>query len=271
MKKLVEQYVELPRKIRKPLWRLWHNLIIKFDGKKIENTFLNYGYSGDENEFKHFSLNKKDEKFKYSIQLYAHTARHHSFENTDVLEVGSGRGGGASFLSRYFKPNSYTAMDINAKTVKFCNNYHKVKGLKFIQGEAEKLPFENEKFDAVVNVESARCYGNIPQFFSEVKRVLKPGGKFLFADMIKPEDYAQIIKDMENAGFKTIEIKDILPNVVQALKYDSEQRSNSIDSNVPKFLRKSFYEFAGVEGSGRFDAFATNKFGYWSITLEKPV
>ncbi|MBN2892691.1 MAG: class I SAM-dependent methyltransferase [Bacteroidales bacterium] len=270
MKKIVEKYVELPRNIRKPLWRIWHNLMIKFDRKSPEETFLNYGYAGEDSEFSHFELNKKDAKFKYSIQLYAHTARHHDFSNTDVLEVGSGRGGGASFLARYFKPNSYTAMDINARTVKFCNSFHKAEGLRFVQGEAEKLPFENEKFHAVVNVESARCYGNIPKFFSEVKRVLKPGGKFLLADMIKPADYDAFLVDLEKTGFKVIEIKNILPNVVQALRLDSEQRANAIDNKVPKFLRTSFYEFAGVEGSGRFDAFATNKFGYWSITLEKP-
>ncbi|MCK5536246.1 MAG: class I SAM-dependent methyltransferase [Bacteroidales bacterium] len=270
MRKIVEKYVELPTKIRKPLWRLWHNLIIGFDKEKKE-AFLNYGYAGEQDEFEHFELNKDDSKFKYSIQLYAHVARHHGFKGTDVLEVGSGRGGGASFLTRYFKPNSYTAMDINERTIEFCNSHHDADGLKFIRGEAEKLPFENEQFHAVVNVESARCYTDIPKFFDEVKRVLKPGGKFLFADMIKPDDFETIITDLKKTGLRIIETKNILPNVVEALKQDSEQRMNAINANVPKILRKSFYEFAGVEGTGRFNSFDSNKIGYWSVTLEKPL
>jgi ubiquinone/menaquinone biosynthesis C-methylase UbiE len=270
MKTIVEKYVELPNKIRKPLWKLWHKLIIKFD---IENkeVFLNYGYEGHAEEFNHFELEHKDLRDKYSIQLYAHVARHHDFKGTDVLEVGSGRGGGASFLSRYFKPNSYTAMDINPRTIEFCNDYHATHGLKFIQGEAEKLPFEENKFDAVVNVESARCYTDIPKFFEEVKRVLKPGGKFLFADMIRPHHFEKIMNDLKRTGFIIVETRDILPNVVEALKQDTLQRKSAINSQVPKFLRKSFYEFAGVEGTGRFKAFDSREIGYWSVTLEKPL
>jgi len=246
MKKLIVNYVELPKKIKKPLWRLWHNMIIKFDRKNTDNPeiFLNYGYS-NEGEFDYFQLKEEDKADKYSIQLYAHASRHHKFEGTDVLEVGSGRGGGAYFLSRYFKPKSYVALDINQKTVDFCNKTLKADGLSFVQGEAEKLPFEDESFDAVVNVESARCYGDIPKFFSEVKRVLKPGGKFCFIDMIKPEDYDQLVEDLKATGMKIIETKNVLPNVVEALKKDTAQRKRKINSSVPKPLQTSFHEFAG--------------------------
>jgi len=268
MRKIVEKYVEMPRPIRKTLWRIWHNLILNYDKDKTV-VFLNYGYAGHDDEFKHFKLNPQDEYFKYPIQLYAHVARNHSFPGSHVLEVGSGRGGGASFLTRYFKPETYTAIDINSNTIKFCNKRHKVDGLKFIHGEAENLPFANESFDAVVNVESARCYGNIPKFFSEVKRVLKPGGKFLFADMIKPNDVEQINRQLAETGFTVVEKKDILPNVVNSLKLDSEARKKEIDSRLPKFMRKAFYEFAGVDGSNRFKAFETREIGYWSYTLQK--
>ncbi len=269
MKKIVEKYVEMPRPIRKMLWRIWHNLILNYDKDK-NVVFLNYGYAGHENEFAHFKLQPHDEYYKYAIQLYAHVARNHSFPGSHVLEVGSGRGGGASFLTRYFQPKSYTAIDINTKTIEFCNKYHKVDGLKFVCGEAENLPFDDEHFDAVVNVESARCYGNIPKFFSEVKRVLKPGGKFLFADMIKPQDVDHINKHLAESGFLFVEKQDILPNVVNSLRLDSEARKKEIDTRLPKFLRKAFYEFAGVDGSNRFKAFESKEIGYWSYTLQKP-
>lgn len=269
MKSIVENFVELPRSLRKPLWRVWHNMILGFDKDRTE-IFLNYGYAGTAEEFDYFQLEEKDVKDKFGIQLYAHVTRHHHFPGTDVLEVGSGRGGGAYFLSRYLKPNSYTALDINANTVAFCNQNLKASGLKFVQGDAENLPFHNHTFDAVVNVESARCYGNIPKFMSEVKRVLKPGGRFLFTDMIKPADYDKIKGHLDDAGFECIEIKNILPNVVESLRQDSKQRKDVIDKRVPKMFRKAFYEFAGVEGSGRFKAFDTQIFGYWSFSLVKP-
>lgn len=268
MNNYVEKYCELPKSVRKPLWRVWHNLITSLDKKK-EATFLNYGYASENGEFDKLTLLPEDEMNRYSIQLYHHVARNHEFKGSNILEVGSGRGGGASFLSRYLKPKSYTAVDIASKTIAFCQKHHKVDGLSFIRAEAEKLPFEAGAFDAVVNVESARCYPNIGRFFSEVHRVLKPEGKFLYADMIKKEDVDEINQKLDNAGFKVTEVKNIRPNVVKALQLDSVNRKSTIDAQVPKIFRKSFYEFAGVEGSERFNSFFNSSMGYWSYTLEK--
>lgn len=265
MKKIVEKYVELPKAIRKPMWRIWHWLIRKVDGNGAA-TFLNYGYAAS-GEFDHLSLTGESEYHRYAIQLYCHTTRNHHFPGTHVLEVGCGRGGGAAFLAQTFKPESYIGLDLNSGTTAFCNNRHQVSGLKFVTGDAENLPFANSLFDAVVNVESARCYPDMGRFFSEVHRVLKPGGKFLFADMIKPSDLEEVENRLAAAGFEVLDKKDIRPNVVAALQADSKNRKAEIDRKVPAFLRSSFYEFAGVEGSNRFKVFDTGEMGYWSFTL----
>ena len=36
--------------------------------------------------------------------------------------------------------------------------------------------------DVVLNVESSHCYGSMPRFLAEVRRVLEPRGYFLHAD-----------------------------------------------------------------------------------------
>ena len=46
------------------------------------------------------------------------------------------------------------------------------------QGSAEKLPYENEKFNLVTAVETIYFWPNIQSCFKEVYRVLKSGGKF---------------------------------------------------------------------------------------------
>ncbi len=268
MSKIIEKYADMPKPIRMPLWKFWHFLITKLD-KQTTTVFMNYGYASDNGEFKACDLKPEDKPDRYSIQLYHHVTRHFNFKEKVVLEVGSGRGGGASFLSRYFKPKSYTGLDISRKTTEFCNTRHKVDGLKFVKGEAEKLPFEDSSFDALINVESARCYGSIPRFFSEAYRVLKPGGKFLFADMIKPKDIELIDKQLEEAGFKLVEKDNIRENVIKALILDTDYRKEHIQQKAPKFLHKLFYQFAGVEGSETFDAFEKNRIDYWSYTLTK--
>src|SRR5437016_14665802 len=82
----------------------------------------------------------------------------------DVLEVGCGRGGGASYIMRYLKPKSMTGVDIAEKAIAFCKRYHTVEGLSFRYGDAESLPFDNNTFDVIVNIESSQCYGSIPRF-----------------------------------------------------------------------------------------------------------
>jgi len=268
MKKLVVEYCELPSGIKKPLWRFWHNLMLKLDKDKSD-LFMNYGYASKNGEFEHLKLKPEDEHNRYFIQLYYFVTRNHSFENSRVLEVGSGRGGGAAFLTKYKKPNEYVAMDISENTINFCNKHIKVPGLRFVTGEAEKIPFKEIEFDAVVNVESARCYNNIPKFFSEVHRVLKADGRFLFADMIKKEDVAGMKKMLTDAGFVILDETDIRENVVLALQHNSERNQMAINKKVPKFLRASFYEFAGVQGTDRYNQFHSTNMNYWSFTLKK--
>ncbi len=268
MRKIVEKYVELPKSIRKPMWRFWHWLIRKMDVSG-STTFLNYGYSGENGEFDHLTLKGEHEYHRYAVQLYCHATRNQVFSDSNILEVGCGRGGGAAFLAETFKPASYIGLDLNSGTTAFCNKRYNVAGLGFITGDAQDLPFENEKFDGVVNVESARCYPDMVQFFKEVFRVLKKNGKFHFADMIKPADLETIESNLQDVGFKILDKKDIRTNVVSALLKDSANRKAEIDKNTPGFLREAFYEFAGVEHSNRFKIFKTGEMGYWSFTLAK--
>ena len=60
MNKIVEKYAELPKPIRRPLWRLWHNMITSFD-KQRSTVFMNYGYASENGEFDNLKLERKDE------------------------------------------------------------------------------------------------------------------------------------------------------------------------------------------------------------------
>jgi ubiquinone/menaquinone biosynthesis C-methylase UbiE len=139
----------------------------------------------------------------------------------------------------------------------------------FKKGFAEKLEFPDQSFDSVVNVESARCYADIQGFFKEVHRVLRPGGNFLFADMVVKGEIDEIREKINRSGLKIVEEKNISQNVVKALDLDHNRRNKMVNSFVPKFLRKSFLQFAGAKGSERYDSFATGRIEYWSFLLSK--
>lgn len=269
MTKIVEKFAELPKPLRKPLWKWWHNKMNKYDSGNIAN-FMNYGFEYL-NEDACIQLKDQDENNRYCIQLYDHVVNKVDLKAKDVLEVGAGRGGGASYITRYYEPNSYIGMDISKSSIDFCNNHYKnIEGLTFVCGNAEKLPFDANLFDFVVNVESARCYNNQVAFFNEVFRVLKPAGKLLLADMIYPAEKDNLRSIIKQSGFNILQETNISQNVVVGLEKDSERRETLIDAKIPKFLRKSFKTFAGAIGTSRYNNFATGVFEYLSFVLEKP-
>ncbi len=267
MSSIPDLYAELPRPIRKPLWQIWHKVMIKYD-QDVTANFMNYGYqslNGDP----YLELLDKDENDRYCIQLYDHVVNRAELSGKEVLEVGSGRGGGASYISRYYKPKSYTGLDISASITDFCNDYYDVEGLSFKKGIAEKLPFHPGSFDAVVNVESSRCYASLTTFFNQVYRVLREDGKFLFADMIRPRDVEDVRRKLSECGFRIVHETEITANVVEALNRDSYRRETLIENKVPGFLIDSFKKFAGTRGTDRYLSFTNGTFDYRSFVLEK--
>ena len=104
-------------------------------------------------------------------------------------------------------------------------------------------------------------------FFKEVKRVLRPGGQFRFADMVENHEVDEIKEKLMQAGFKIEKETDITDNVVKALDRDSQRREELINKKVPGFLRSSFLQFAGAQGTERYSAFKNRKFHYYTFIL----
>jgi ubiquinone/menaquinone biosynthesis C-methylase UbiE len=267
---ITEKYAELPKGLRIPLWRFFHRFINSRD-RKHRIRFMNYGYIDEELAKFPINLEEEDAVERFSTNMYHQTISEVNLEGKDVLEVGCGRGGGANYISRYMKPKTYIGLDLNQKVVKACNKKFNNPGLSFVQGCADDLPFNDQEFDAIVNVESSRCYPDVPGFLQEVYRVLRPGGYLLFSDMRYKEDYLVLQKQFTEAGFKILVEKDILSNVIQALDKDNERKKEWIKQrSKSKFLQKTFEEFAGTIGTQRYQLFKDGKMGYWHYVLQKP-
>ena len=127
--------------------------------------FLNYGY--EEDPPMALPLAASDEPNRFFIQQYHRTATQADLSGKRVLEVGCGHGGGASYLMRTLHPASYTGLDLNPAAIALCRRTHHLGGLDFVRGDAENLPFADQFFDAVINVESSHCYPRFPRFLSE--------------------------------------------------------------------------------------------------------
>jgi len=234
--------------------------------RRGDTTFMNYGYAHLDTGGQPLPGDHGDDS--YSVRLYHRVASARDLTGLDVLEVGSGRGGGAAFVMRHLGPASMTGMDFAATAIRFCRRRHRVDGLKFEQGDAEHLPFADRSFDAVINVESSHCYPSFENFLREVDRVLRPGGHFLFADL----RHRQGVSTMRAALAERFEIVDeesITANVFRALELDSDRRRRMIETRAPRLLHRALGNFSSVRGSATFSEFASGNFQYWRFVLRK--
>lgn len=232
-------------------------------------TFMNYGYAPTKGDLP-LSLNAEDESDRYFIELYYRVAGAIDLIGCEVMEVGSGRGGGASFVARYLYPTRMVGVDISDNAVALCRARHAVDTLTFEQGDAEHLPFEDASFDVVINIESSHCYGSVSDFFAEVFRVLRPGGHFLFADFRSSHDVDALHKQLCDVGFLTREEVDITPQVCEALDVDSEHKRDLIRSATNNKIVPSLEQLAGLKGSRMFENLHNGTWCYVRFVLQKP-
>lgn len=197
-------------------------------------VFLNFGY--EEDPPMSLPLAASDEPNRYCIQLYHRTATQADLGGRRVLEVGCGHGGGASYLTRTLHPASYTGLDLNQTGIAFCRKRHTVPGLDFVHGDAQDLPFPDESFDAVVNIESSANYASLSRFFSEVARVLRPDGHFLYAAVYGSQGIADWEAALAGAPLRTVSQRVINAEVIRGIEKTSPQWLDLANRHAPPLL-----------------------------------
>ena len=254
-----------PPSIRSRMWKALYQKMANSESDS-EFRFMNYGFI-DECPIK---LEESDEPDRMFIQLYHMNVRDIELFDKDVLEIGSGRGGGASWIAKSMNPKSLVAIDYSGHAIKLCKDwYAEQENLTFIEGNAEKIPLESESFDIVYNVESSHCYANVPAFLKEASRVLKPGGFFCWTDIRDRETMSEMEKQFLDSGFKIESKEEITDNVVAALRKIEKGRRKQIQDKAPTFLRKSFETFGGVPVTPVFESFNNGKLNYFRYLLSK--
>jgi len=99
----------------------------------------------------------------------------------DLLDVGCGTGPMIELLASEFPGRRYTGLDLTPRMIEVANAKD-IGNARFVVGDAENLPFDDESFDAVICANSFHHYPNPQAFFDGVARVLRPGGKLVLRD-----------------------------------------------------------------------------------------
>lgn len=104
-----------------------------------------------------------------------------------VLEIASGSGGPALYLAEKFHCR-ITGLDINEEGIKTANQHALESGITNASFQLvdvdQRLPFDDETFDAVMCTDSMNHFRNRLEYFREWQRVLKIGKRAVFTDPV---------------------------------------------------------------------------------------
>jgi len=98
--------------------------------------------------------------------------------NLNVLDVGFGNGVLLNTLANKY-PNNYYGIDISKDMVKLASKINKNHKIELKLGNIKDIPFDDNLFDVIYTSNTVYFWQDTKKAISEVKRVLKPNGKFI--------------------------------------------------------------------------------------------
>ncbi|MEM7184622.1 MAG: methyltransferase domain-containing protein [Spirochaetota bacterium] len=156
--------------------------------------------------------------------------------NGKVIDIGAGYGGSARFLAK--SGYSVSCLNISEEQNIRNRNYNSEQGLdskiEVIDGSFEDLPFRDTSFDIAWSQDAILHSGDREKVLTEVYRVLKSGGEFIFTDPMQSpnasKEHLQAVLDRihldsmgsydyyekiaEKIGFEKLTVIDLSQNLV---------------------------------------------------------
>jgi fatty-acid O-methyltransferase len=261
----------LPQHMKRRAMVSWYDMLARIDTKG-ELLFFNHGYATPGETAHTIELVPELEQHRYAIQLYNLLAHTQDWKDKDGLEVSCGLGGGMMFVDSQYGPRSMTGLDISTSSIDACRRRYMSKKLHFEAGDAQAMPFCDQSFDIVINVESSLNYPDFPVFLREVDRVLRPGGTLLFADYRRTPKIAKLQRKLKETGYTVEVMNDITAGILRGLELNRNYKQNMIEKYVPYMLRGIARGFAGLSGEKdeEHHKFRSGEKSYLMAVLRKP-
>ncbi|PKS12377.1 hypothetical protein jhhlp_000581 [Lomentospora prolificans] len=139
-------------------------------------------------------------RFSYGEPFYQAIARHEHYlahcigikEGMKVLDVGCGVGGPAREIAK-FTGCHVTGLNNNDYQIERATHYAAKEGLAdqldFVKGDFMQMSFADNTFDAVYAIEATVHAPTLEGIYSQIFRVLKPGGVFGVYEWLMTDEY----------------------------------------------------------------------------------
>jgi len=116
-------------------------------------------------------------------------------ENSRILEVGAGTG----LNFRFYPPGSRgVASEFSREMLKLASLKSRPESLSLVQADAETLPFVDAAFDAGLGTLTFCTIPSPAKAFREFHRVVKPGGRLVLLEHVRPSGLLGPVFDLFN-------------------------------------------------------------------------
>jgi ubiquinone/menaquinone biosynthesis C-methylase UbiE len=182
----------------------------------------------------------------YAEHLKAYEFARDFVKGKKVLEVGCGDGYGSAYLAKVAA--EVTGMDYEKDVILRAKNKYSAKNLSFTDGDATRLQFADESFDAVCSFQVIEHIpeGQLLRYLLEIRRVLKNDGTFYLSTLNLEHSIKSPITYQKNPAhckeFTLGELKELLGSAFSDVKI----------YGLHLTLRHSFYQRMKKIGIFRF-------------------
>lgn len=145
-----------------------------------ERVFNDEGFANDYAK-KH---KKMVEKFgqEYSLKL-----KSRGFKKGRIIDVGCGSGGTAVALGKNLPESEVFGIDLSGPLLRLANQTAQTaavgKHLRFEMADVHKIPYDDNSFDVVLNINMVHLIEDPVQMLNEMERILMPNGFLFIADL----------------------------------------------------------------------------------------
>jgi ubiquinone/menaquinone biosynthesis C-methylase UbiE len=153
--------------------------------------------------------------------------------NSRILEIGCGNGVGSHLVDKHFSPSEMIATDLDERLVRAARgNNPGGLDIAFEVGDATKLKYDDNEFDAVIDLNVMHHIPNWRDGLNEMKRVIRPGGEFIVKDLsietfetLVGRIARKVVHHPYNDMFRELEFVDYLKAIEFRVSYYESLRS----------------------------------------------
>ncbi|MCB1919344.1 MAG: class I SAM-dependent methyltransferase [Candidatus Competibacteraceae bacterium] len=157
-----------------------------------DGLYLNLGYWKEADNI--------DDACRAMARLCADQARLN--DHDELLDVGFGFADQDMYWMEHYGPRRIVGLNITHSQVELARQRVAERGMsdriELLEASATDMPLQDETFDKVIGLECAFHFNTRERFFTEARRVLRPGGRLVLTDVIR-------MKPMEGAWQRLIQ------------------------------------------------------------------